>query len=342
MMRAIRNGRALIADDDPIMRSLMRARLALLVDEVVEAVDGIEAWQRLTSEAFNVAIVDLNMPNINGTTLIQCVRGHPRTRHMPIVVVTSCSDRSSIDQTMAAGASAFMTKPLAWNVFTSHIEHLMRMSTASAQAERGLSRKRALFGAQRSLTDEIAAIAARSIAQKHQAGDEEALQAFLQAHELLNAGDILADKPHDLAERLTNAIAQTSTLLQRRHVRLSQPNGSKGCIGGSKAAIEAALAFIISHLATRHAAGTEIAITTAGNDTGIAVTFTALPAGPGDRAEAFAAYLACARLLIAAHAAQLLTEAEGNGSERITIQFPRARPAAEATDTRRSVPVAAA
>ncbi|MGE0699467.1 MAG: response regulator [Hyphomicrobiaceae bacterium] len=106
--------RALVADDDAILRQLMRARLAGLVDEVVEASDGLDAWRLASSEPFDVAILDLMMPGVNGQALIQCLRGHPRTRRLPIVVVTSNEDHTSIQRALDAGASAVMTKPVSW------------------------------------------------------------------------------------------------------------------------------------------------------------------------------------------------------------------------------------
>ena len=92
MNQSFRTNRVLVVDDDPINRNLIAAQLTKLSCEAVEAEDGRQAWGRLTEEIFDLAIVDLNMPNMNGFELIQCVRGFPRTRHLPVVVVTSHGD----------------------------------------------------------------------------------------------------------------------------------------------------------------------------------------------------------------------------------------------------------
>src|SRR5262245_18973837 len=89
--------RILVADDDPILRSLMRARLVRFNGQAVDAEDGLTAWRLLCSQTFDMAIVDLGMPNLDGISLIQCIRGYPRTRHLPIIVVTAQDDRTSID-----------------------------------------------------------------------------------------------------------------------------------------------------------------------------------------------------------------------------------------------------
>jgi two-component system, sensor histidine kinase len=117
----------LIADDDPIQRSIMASRLAKLNATTVEADDGDVAWQLMSSGQFDLAIVDLGMPRFGGIELTQCIRGHPRTRHIPVIVVTSHDDRDSINAAFAAGASSFLVKPVVWSTFEHHIGFLLRL-----------------------------------------------------------------------------------------------------------------------------------------------------------------------------------------------------------------------
>jgi len=131
--------RVLIADDDPILRSVMKSKLASLAYDIAEAEDGFDAWEQLSSGNFALALVDLHMPNVDGFTLIQCARSHPLTRHMPIVVVTSRDDNDALRQALEAGASSYLTKPLNWSMFRAHIEHLMRMTQSLQVANTALS-----------------------------------------------------------------------------------------------------------------------------------------------------------------------------------------------------------
>lgn len=126
--------RILVADDDPILRNLMRARLVRFNGQAVDAEDGLAAWTLLCSQTFDIAIVDLGMPNLDGISLIQCMRGHPRTRHLPIIVVTSQDDRASIDRAFAVGASAFLIKPVVWSTFEHHIGFLLRLVETTRDA----------------------------------------------------------------------------------------------------------------------------------------------------------------------------------------------------------------
>lgn len=112
----------------------MQSKLTQLGCEALLAEDGMEAWQLLSGKNINLAIVDLEMPNIAGIPLIQAVRGHPRTKHLPIIVVTSRRDATAIQEAFEAGATSFLTKPVNWGTFGSHIEYLMRLSQSANQA----------------------------------------------------------------------------------------------------------------------------------------------------------------------------------------------------------------
>lgn len=134
-MSSSRNkSKVVVADDDPIIRQLMESKLTELGCEAMLAEDGMEAWQLLRGKNINLAIVDLEMPNIAGIPLIQAVRGHPRTKHLPVIVVTSRKDATAIQEAFEAGATSFLTKPVNWGTFGSHIEYLMRLSQSANQA----------------------------------------------------------------------------------------------------------------------------------------------------------------------------------------------------------------
>jgi CheY-like chemotaxis protein len=118
--------RVLVADDEPITRFLTARKLARL-GHVLEAEDGLTAWDLLLSESCQLAVIDLEMPKLDGFGLIQCVRGHPKTRHLPIVVLTSRDDKDAIERALIAGATSYLIKPLNWKLFGHHIGHLLEL-----------------------------------------------------------------------------------------------------------------------------------------------------------------------------------------------------------------------
>jgi DNA-binding response OmpR family regulator len=117
----------LIVDDDQILRSLVAAKLRATSIEVIEASDGFEAWNIIKTGVVRLALVDVQMPHMNGLTLVQCVRSHPTTRHIPIVMVTSRDDHQTLQRALEAGATSYLTKPINWSLFAPHIEHLLRL-----------------------------------------------------------------------------------------------------------------------------------------------------------------------------------------------------------------------
>lgn len=149
----------LLADDDPIFRSLVSSRLARLSCRVVEAQDGAEAWAKSRGHQFDLAIVDFEMPGLNGISLVQCLRGHPRTRHLPVVMCTSRSDGNAMREAIDAGITSFLTKPLNWSMFDSHVEHLLHIRASSNAAERERERLEQRLAANdaatRALLDEL-------------------------------------------------------------------------------------------------------------------------------------------------------------------------------------------
>ena len=150
--------RVLIADDDPVLRSLVAANLARRVDSVTEAVDGYQAWDLLLNRTFELALIDLSMPNIDGFTLIQCMRGHPRTKHMPIIVITSSTDRESIERAFEVGATSFLTKPVNLGLFGHHIDYLIRLNQSGDLARTTMQQAEAIARAKDAV---IATLAAR-------------------------------------------------------------------------------------------------------------------------------------------------------------------------------------
>jgi len=126
----------LVADDDPIFRSLLASRLRRLDGEICEAVDGSAAWTLVRERLFDLAIIDFDMPGLDGCNLARCLRTHPRTRHIPIVMCTARTDNASMQEAIEAGVSSFLIKPVNWSLFETHVRHLLSMSRAAHEAQR--------------------------------------------------------------------------------------------------------------------------------------------------------------------------------------------------------------
>ena len=105
------------------------SRLAALDVTVVEAENGEKAMHLLQEQKIDLAIIDLEMPVIDGFMLLGCIRGHPRLKHIPVVVLTGREDREAMAQALSKGATSFLQKPLNWTAFGDHIRHLIELSS---------------------------------------------------------------------------------------------------------------------------------------------------------------------------------------------------------------------
>ena len=105
--------RILIVEDSPTMRQLLRFALRRLPGvEVVEASDGMDGLRKVTSDAFDLALVDINMPVMDGLKLISLIRGEERLAAMPIAVITTEGAQEDRERAIALGANEYLTKPI--------------------------------------------------------------------------------------------------------------------------------------------------------------------------------------------------------------------------------------
>ena len=120
------SARILVTDDDPIMREFACVHLSTPFATVETAACGEEGLERLGAEHFDFAIIDLDMPGINGIEMIRRMRMDDRMRHLPVMVVTSNEDVASIDNAYEAGATSFATKPVNWRLLSYQIRYVLR------------------------------------------------------------------------------------------------------------------------------------------------------------------------------------------------------------------------
>ena len=117
----------LIIDDSPTIRRMVRASLAPLSGpvEFLEAASGLEAIERLALGSVDLIVLDLNMPDMHGLEVVSFVRQHNLYRATPIIVLTTRGDDASRADALAAGATAYMTKPFLPNVLAERVRRLL-------------------------------------------------------------------------------------------------------------------------------------------------------------------------------------------------------------------------
>jgi two-component system chemotaxis response regulator CheY len=99
------------ADDSASIRQMVSFTLKDAGYQVVEAVDGREALDKLLAEPIHMLVTDLNMPKMDGIELIRKVRSESRYRFMPIIMLTTESQAAKKQEGKAAGATGWIVKP---------------------------------------------------------------------------------------------------------------------------------------------------------------------------------------------------------------------------------------
>jgi DNA-binding response OmpR family regulator len=118
--------RILVVDDDPILREFASVYLTTPMSTVALAPDASTALDLLAREQFDIALIDIDMPGMDGFELVECIRGQDKLRNLPIVMVTGREDIVSIDRAYAVGATSFVTKPVNWRQLSHQLRYVIR------------------------------------------------------------------------------------------------------------------------------------------------------------------------------------------------------------------------
>ncbi len=106
----------LIVEDSPTMRQLLVFAVRRLKNvNIIEATDGMDGLRKLSSDHFDLALIDINMPVMDGLKLISMIRGDSTLNQLPIVVITTEGAREDRDRALELGANEYLTKPIQAN-----------------------------------------------------------------------------------------------------------------------------------------------------------------------------------------------------------------------------------
>lgn len=124
----------LLVDDSRTIRNIQKNTLkAIGHEDVLEAADGVEAIASLKENQVDLMLVDWNMPNMNGITLIRKVRETNKT--LPIIMVTTEAERTRVIEAITAGVNNYVVKPFTADTLSDKINQTMtKLGGATAPA----------------------------------------------------------------------------------------------------------------------------------------------------------------------------------------------------------------
>ena len=118
--------RILVVDDSSTVRKLIINILSKENYETVEAVDGVDALEKLSQNDVDLVIADLNMPRMNGLELIKTIRQDPLYADIPIVMLTTEGSAEDKKRGFEAGANVYLVKPAPPSMILYKIGSLLR------------------------------------------------------------------------------------------------------------------------------------------------------------------------------------------------------------------------
>lgn len=118
--------KVLVIDDEPSVRELISEALSISEISAVQAADGLEALSLLRRERFDLLILDINMPKLDGLALLDKLRTEGMS--VPVLMLSARADRTDINQGLRIGADDYLTKPFGIEELVLRVKAIMRRS----------------------------------------------------------------------------------------------------------------------------------------------------------------------------------------------------------------------
>lgn len=118
--------KVLVIDDEPGVRELISEALSLSDINAVQADDGLEALSYLRRERFDLLILDINMPKLDGLALLEKLRTEGMS--VPVLMLSARADKADINQGLRTGADDYLTKPFSIEELVLRVKAIMRRS----------------------------------------------------------------------------------------------------------------------------------------------------------------------------------------------------------------------
>ena len=114
--------RILIVDDSSLVRLYYRDTLEKAGFEVEQAINGIEAMEKVLTQTYDLAIVDINMPRMDGISFVRSLRrSTPDVSSLPALMITTEAGQQDIVDARTAGANFYLVKPVSEAELLRHV-----------------------------------------------------------------------------------------------------------------------------------------------------------------------------------------------------------------------------
>jgi len=126
--------RVLVVEDDQHIRELVLLHLGLEGFTTAASGDGAEALQVARTERFDLIVLDVMLPGLDGVTVCRAIRREPHLKDVPILMLTARREESDKVNGLESGADDYLTKPFGVREFVARVRALLRRRRAAANA----------------------------------------------------------------------------------------------------------------------------------------------------------------------------------------------------------------
>ena len=106
-----RLGHLLVVDDDPLNRDMLTSRLQRQGHQVSTASDGLEALEQVRQQRFDLVLLDMMMPNLDGYGTLSRLKADEELRHLPVIMISALDDLANVVRCIEIGAEDYLPKP---------------------------------------------------------------------------------------------------------------------------------------------------------------------------------------------------------------------------------------
>ena len=134
--------RILVADDDPILCEFASVHLSTPTATIVTVPNGLAALDLLRTTPCDLAVLDIEMPELDGFGLLATIRADAALGNLPVMMLTGHEDIASIDRAFTLGANAFAPKPVNWRLLSYQIRYVLRACSLEREIGCGDARRK--------------------------------------------------------------------------------------------------------------------------------------------------------------------------------------------------------
>ncbi|MBN1428920.1 MAG: response regulator [Anaerolineae bacterium] len=125
--------RALVIDDDPSLQTLVGMLLGRVGIQITSAETAVEGIRLLNEEDFDIMILDLMLPDMDGLELLAALRQDDRFDNLPVLILSARVDPEAISKALESGADGYLTKPYLPHSLTQRVMSILSQGRKKTQ-----------------------------------------------------------------------------------------------------------------------------------------------------------------------------------------------------------------